>query len=78
MPTTYELRHRKYYHKTRKYTDAITRYLKKYPIPPSIYEKYIDEEDNWIDIEPAYLAISIYVNMLKTQQMIERQLNIDV
>lgn len=76
--TTYKLKHRAYYYRTRKYTDAITRWLKKYPIPLTVYEKYIDDDMEFVDLEAAYLAIHIYVNMLKLQGNMERQLNIDV
>lgn len=70
---TYTLSHRNYYYRVRKYKDAIKRWFKRYEIPLSVYEAYIDEnmDFNDIDLEDAYLAIFNYVNLLKIERLLK-------
>lgn len=70
---TYTLSHRNYYYRVRKYKDAIKRWFKRYEIPLSVYEAYIDEnmDFNDIDLENAYLAIFNYVNLLKIEKLLK-------
>lgn len=72
--TTYQMKHRKYYYKTRKYTDAIKRYMSKYEIPLSVYENYVDDDMDFIDLENAYLAINSYVCLLKIKNNLDNHL----
>jgi len=69
--STYSLGHRNYYYKTRKYKDAINRWFKRYDIPLSVYERYIDDEMEWVELEDAYLAIYNYVNLLKIERLLD-------
>lgn len=72
--TTYELKHKKYYYKTRKYKDAIIRWMSKYEIPLSVYVDYIDDDMEFIDLENAYLAILTYINILKIKSNLDNHL----
>jgi hypothetical protein len=73
--TTYKLRHKTYYYKTRRYTDSIKRLMARFPIPLSVYEQYIDDDMEFVDLESAYLAIKSYTEILRLRQNINEQFN---
>lgn len=70
--STYKLYHRKYYIKTRKFREQIMRWLNKFEVPLTVYENYVDDDMDFVDLENAYLAIGNYVNLLKLQNIIKK------
>lgn len=70
---TYDIYHKRYYITTRKFREGIMKMMTRYTIPLSVYEEYIDDDMNFINLQEAYLACKNYVNIIKIQNLVERK-----